>query len=85
MANTNTPTGSSHLSFTLAALSAAGGLAGYLKTGSAPSLIAGLGIGGIYLCGGWLINVGFCSLNGARRSSPCVIGEENPLRQANAV
>lgn len=52
------PTGSSHLSFTLGTLSAVGGLAGFLKTGSVPSLVAGVGIGGFYIYGGYLINVG---------------------------
>lgn len=54
-------TGSSHISLTLGGLCAIGGLAGYLKTGSAPSLIAGVGIGGLYFYGGYLINVGSLS------------------------
>jgi uncharacterized membrane protein (UPF0136 family) len=56
------PTGSSHLSYTLGALTAVGGLSGFLKTGSKPSLIAGLGIGSLYLYGGYLINVRRCCL-----------------------
>jgi uncharacterized membrane protein (UPF0136 family) len=51
------PGGSSHLSYTLGALSALGGIAGFLKTGSKPSLIAGLSVGSIYIYGGYLINV----------------------------
>lgn len=51
------PTGSSHLSYTLAAVVAAGGVAGFAKTGSTPSLLAGLTIGTMYGYGGWLINV----------------------------
>lgn len=61
-------TGSSHLAFTLAALCGVGGLAGYVKTRSTPSLIAGLGIGGMYAYGGYLINVRnirFCTLHTA--------------------
>lgn len=54
----NQPTGSSHLSYTLGFLSAVGGLSGFIKTGSKPSLIAGLGIGSLYIYGGYLINVG---------------------------
>ena len=51
------PTGSSHISLTMGGLCAIGGLAGYLKTGSTPSLLAGVGIGGLYCYGGYLINV----------------------------
>ncbi|KAI9369699.1 transmembrane proteins 14C-domain-containing protein [Aspergillus egyptiacus] len=44
-----------HPSFTLSALLSAGGVAGYLKTGSRPSLIAGLGLGVSYAFSGYLI------------------------------
>ncbi|KAL2807719.1 transmembrane proteins 14C-domain-containing protein [Aspergillus granulosus] len=44
-----------HPSITLSALLSAGGVAGYLKTGSKPSLIAGLGLGASYAFAGYLI------------------------------
>lgn len=50
------PTGSSHAAFTMAALCAAGGVAGYHKTGSVPSLVAGLGIAALFGAGGSQIN-----------------------------
>ena len=52
------PTGSSHLNFTLAALLAGGGLAGYMKAKSMPSLIAGVGLSALYAGSGVLINKG---------------------------
>ena len=39
------PTGSSHLSFSLAAATALGGVAGYARSGSARSLAAGITFG----------------------------------------
>jgi hypothetical protein len=51
------PTGSSHLAFGMAALVAAGGATGYAKTGSVPSLVAGLGIAALFGAGGQQINV----------------------------
>ncbi|OQE25062.1 hypothetical protein PENSTE_c006G10121 [Penicillium steckii] len=44
-----------HPSFTLAALLPAGGVFGYLRTRSTPSLIAGLGLGTSYALSGYLI------------------------------
>lgn len=51
------PTGSSHAAFTMAGLVAAGGVTGYAKTRSVPSLVAGLGIASLYAAGGYQINV----------------------------
>ena len=56
------PAGSSHFALTMAVLSGIGGVAGYLKTGSMPSLVAGVGIGGLYAFGGWQINRGSADL-----------------------
>ena len=55
------PTGSSHLNFTLAAVLAGGGLAGYVKAKSFPSLIAGFGLSALYAGSGVLINNGSCA------------------------
>ncbi|KAL6702521.1 hypothetical protein ACN47E_001585 [Coniothyrium glycines] len=44
-----------HPSFTLAALLSAGGTAGFLRTRSTPSLVAGLGLGLSYGFAGYLI------------------------------
>ena len=52
------PTGSSHLNFTLAAVLGGGGLAGYFKAKSVPSLVAGLSFATIYVGAGVLINQG---------------------------
>ncbi|GAB4817267.1 hypothetical protein N2152v2_004313 [Parachlorella kessleri] len=52
------PTGSSHISFTLAAITGAAGVSGYAKSSSVPSLVAGLGIAATFAAGGALINSG---------------------------
>eukprot|EP00879_Flechtneria_rotunda_P006090 GHRR01006403.1.p1 GENE.GHRR01006403.1~~GHRR01006403.1.p1 ORF type:complete len:111 (+),score=23.51 GHRR01006403.1:160-492(+) len=52
------PTGSSHVNASLGALCAAGGLFGYWKARSMPSLLAGLTFGGAYAAGAYLINSG---------------------------
>ena len=54
-------TGASYLNFTLAAFAAGGGLAGYVKAKSMPSLIAGFGLSALYAGSGVLINNGSCA------------------------
>jgi uncharacterized membrane protein (UPF0136 family) len=49
--------GSTHLSYTMAAVVAVGGISGYLKTRSTPSLVAGLAIGSAFAYSGMLIQV----------------------------
>ncbi|KAI2463444.1 transmembrane proteins 14C-domain-containing protein [Annulohypoxylon bovei var. microspora] len=44
-----------HPSFTLAGLLAVGGTAGYIRTRSLPSIIAGLGLGASYAYSGYLL------------------------------
>lgn len=44
-----------HLAFTLGGLTAAGGAMGYFKSGSKPSLMGGLAIGGLYIANGVFI------------------------------
>ncbi|KAK6332813.1 hypothetical protein TWF696_002835 [Orbilia brochopaga] len=44
-----------HPAFTLAALCAFGGTMGYIRTGSVPSLVAGVGIGAMYGYSGYLL------------------------------
>jgi len=51
------PTGSSHAAFTMAALCGVAGAAGYAKSKSSASLVAGLGIAALYGAGGYQINV----------------------------
>ncbi|CAO3661545.1 hypothetical protein G6F70_004484 [Rhizopus microsporus] len=46
---------SHHPSYTMAGLCAAGGIAGFVRTRSVPSLAAGLGVGALYGAAGYLI------------------------------
>ncbi|KAI8342954.1 transmembrane proteins 14C-domain-containing protein [Chlamydoabsidia padenii] len=46
---------SQHPAFTMSALCFAGGIAGFARTRSIPSLVAGIGIGGLYGAAGYLI------------------------------
>lgn len=48
--------GIDHPAYTLGALSAAGGLLGYLRKGSVVSLVAGLAVGGVYGYSGYLLH-----------------------------
>ena len=50
--------GSAHLSFALAGLLGAGGIGGYAKAASMPSLVVGLGCGGAFAASGVLIQRG---------------------------
>ncbi|KFY06897.1 hypothetical protein V492_07672 [Pseudogymnoascus sp. VKM F-4246] len=43
--------------YVLAALTAGGGITGYLRTGSLPSVIAGTAVGALYALGGYRIAV----------------------------
>lgn len=57
MASARAP-GSAHLSFTMAGVCGGGGVAGYAKARSVPSLVAGLACGGLFLGSGLLIKQG---------------------------
>jgi uncharacterized membrane protein (UPF0136 family) len=57
MASSRAP-GSAHLSFTMAGVCGGGGVAGYVKARSVPSLVAGLACGGLFLGSGLLIKQG---------------------------
>ncbi|KAI8365450.1 transmembrane proteins 14C-domain-containing protein [Choanephora cucurbitarum] len=46
---------SHHPSYTMAGLCAAGGIAGFARTRSVPSLVAGLGVGALYGTAGYLM------------------------------
>mmetsp|Transcript_7339 Transcript_7339/g.15985 ORF Transcript_7339/g.15985 Transcript_7339/m.15985 type:complete len:110 (+) Transcript_7339:34-363(+) len=50
------PTGQAHSDVALAVLCTAGGVAGYLKKKSLPSLLGGLGFGAAYAYSGYLSN-----------------------------
>ncbi|PSC67790.1 transmembrane s 14c isoform B [Micractinium conductrix] len=52
------PTGSNHLAFTMAAITAAGGVQGWRASGSRPSLVAGLGNAALFGLGGAQISSG---------------------------
>eukprot|EP00878_Enallax_costatus_P006957 GHUV01007291.1.p1 GENE.GHUV01007291.1~~GHUV01007291.1.p1 ORF type:complete len:111 (+),score=34.35 GHUV01007291.1:177-509(+) len=52
------PAGSSHANATLGLLCAAGGVLGFLKKRSMPSLVAGLAFGAAYGASAYIINVG---------------------------
>lgn len=63
------PTGSSHVSFTMAGLTAVGGLVGFARRASMMSLVAGLAIGGLYAYGGYLIQARLrCGVGGMHRA-----------------
>jgi len=48
--------GSAHVNYTLAAVVGIGGVYGYIKTRSVPSLIAGVSIGSLYAFSAYLIS-----------------------------
>ena len=50
--------GSAHASFTMAGIVAAGGLMGYARKRSIPSLVAGLAFGGLFALSGMMIRNG---------------------------
>ena len=50
--------GSAHLSFTMAGLCAGGGVVGYVRARSVPSVVAGFGCGALFLGSGLLIKQG---------------------------
>lgn len=49
---------SEHPAFTMAALCSVGGLIGFAKTRSVPSIVAGVGVGALYAFGGYRIREG---------------------------
>lgn len=49
---------SQHPAFTMAALCSVGGIIGFAKTRSLPSIVAGLGVGAAYAYGGYRIKEG---------------------------
>ena len=55
---TMAPAGSSHIDFSLAVLTAAGGIAAFVRKKSVPSLLGGVGIGAAFAVSGYIINVG---------------------------
>lgn len=50
--------GSAHASFTVGAILCAGGVMGYMKAKSKPSLFAGVGLGALMLLSGYIIQKG---------------------------
>lgn len=52
------PTGGAHLNLSVGALVAVGGMMGYVKKKSVPSFVAGVGLGGVLIASGLLVNTG---------------------------
>jgi uncharacterized membrane protein (UPF0136 family) len=50
--------GSAHLNFTMAGLVGIGGVVGFVKAKSVPSLVAGIGVASLFGASGWLIKEG---------------------------
>ena len=77
MPDIQVPAGASHLNLTAGLLVAAGGIMGYAKKKSLPSLIAGSVIGGCYLGSAYAINysgttaaASACRARSARSAAP---------------
>ena len=66
------PTGSSHVASTMAVVVAAGGVMGYIRRRSLPSLAAGLGIGAVFGLGAHLTNVSWWRVGGAATRVCCL-------------
>jgi len=84
----NQTPGSAHLNFTLGALVAAGGVAGYVRSRSSPSLIAGLALGALYGASGYLISQGQAEnghLLGAATSGLLTLAMGNRFRKTRSL